>query len=142
MDGEAVFPGEGSVIILSQGELVFNIDGPPGTYEAHAPIDVFVGAEAGSWVLSCQAGPLVGERGTISPARILVTGVDAVSGGSGRVATEGYRGLAEPFVVAEGAYLGPQPVKVSTLKFALLTTFQDKPGTYVGSITLTYLFRP
>jgi hypothetical protein len=139
--GEAVFPGEGSVIILSQGEILFNVDGAPGFYEAQSPVEVLVGADAGSWVLSCEAQPLVCGRGEIPPERILVRSINGGSGTDQR-AREAYRGLEEPRVVAEGPYLGPVPVKVSTLMFAVLTTCEDKPGTYVGSVTLTYLFRP
>jgi hypothetical protein len=110
-------------------------------YESQIPVEVLVGADAGSWVLSCHAQPLVCGQGEIPPERILVRSMDAVSG-EDQGGSDAYRGLAEPCMVAEGSYLGPVPVKVSTLVFAVLTTCEDKPGTYVGSVTLTYLFRP
>ena len=82
-DGQAVFPGEGSVIILSEGQVFFNVDGPPGVYKAERPVDILVGAEAGNWVLSCHAEPLVGERGEICAG---LPSSRPSPGGRGRVA--------------------------------------------------------
>jgi hypothetical protein len=140
-EGEAVFAGERSVIVLSRGQILFNVDGPPGVYEADGPVEVLIGGDPGNWVLSCQAEPLIGERGEIPPDRLFVNYVNAdprVDNGAGG----GFYGLGEPIVLAEGPSLGPVPMGVNTLRVRLLTSCYDTPGVYVGAVILTYLHRP
>jgi hypothetical protein len=95
----------------------------------------------GKWAVLCHAEPLIGDEGEIPPDRILLsheyTEPDADHG-----AGPGDQGLGEVSLVGEGSFTGPEPVKVNTLRFRLLTTWGDKPGTYRGLIRFTYLINP
>ena len=54
----------------------------------------------------------------------------------------GYESMDQPRLVAKGSLTGAAAIKASSLKFRLLTTWKDKPGTYVGQIRFTYLTNP
>ncbi len=135
------FSQDGSLIVLSEGEILFDVDGPPGVYEAGTPVQISVGSVSGHWAVSCHAEPLVGERGLIPPERIFVEH-RCSDPSSDQGAGPGYESLGELRLVAEGGFTGPEPLEVNSLRFRLLTTWEDKPGTYRGIIKFTYLFQP
>lgn len=140
-DEGAFFSPDGSLIILSQAEVAFHVDGPPGLYDAEAPVEVFVRSISGEWAISCHAEPLLGENGEIAPDRIFIkheyTDPNADFGGG-----PGYESLGEPRLIAEGAFTGPGPLEANSLSFRILTTWKDEPGTYRGLIRFTYLLKP
>jgi hypothetical protein len=137
----AFFPVDGSLLVLSQDEVFFHAQGPPGVYDAEMPVEVYVGSVSGSWTVSCHAEALVSEKGNIPPDRIFFKN-QYTDPNSDHGAGAGYESLGETCLVAEGAFTGPQLQEVSSLRFRILTTWEDKPGTYRGVIRLTYLFKP
>jgi hypothetical protein len=131
----------GPFVAVSQDQISFHVNGPPGTYDADAPIDVLVRGIVGYWMVSCHAEPLLGDQGEIPPSRLFlqqeVRGGDIDDG-----AGQGFATLAESRLVAEGGFTGPEMIKVNTLRLRLLTTWSDKPGIYTGVIKFTYLMKP
>jgi hypothetical protein len=135
------FPPDGSLIIVSQGEISFHIDGPPGAYDADMPVEIRTGSISNHWTISCYAEPLIGERGIIPPDRLFVRH-EYSDPRSDFGAGKGYESLAEPVLVAEGSLTGPEPLEVNSLRFRIMTTWRDPPGAYRGLIRLTYLPMP
>jgi hypothetical protein len=96
---------------------------------------------SGHWAVTCHAEALVGEEGVIPPDRIFFKH-QYTDPTSDQGAGSGYENLGEARLVAEGAFTGPEPLEVNSLKFRIMTTWEDRPGTYRGIIRLTYLFKP
>lgn len=121
-------------------DVSFIIDGPPGMYEAAMPLNVSVSSGFSEWSLHCQASPMVEiTNGWILPAsRIFIDGgfQDVVDDGDGLLT------LDQPILVGQGSFTGPEFVLVSVLSLSFQSEWQDKPGTYSGEITFTYLAVP
>jgi hypothetical protein len=128
-------------ITLSREHIEFNVFGPPGLYEAKEPITVSVQPPFGNWVVFCHGEPLRGARGEIPPERMFVSqlllGTEVDEDGA-----EKFASMEQPRMVAEGLLSGPELRGVSTVRFRLLTTWEDEPGRYVGAIKFSYFVRP
>jgi len=126
-------------IELSDDVINFSADRGPNIYDADRTIEVRVAANYGSWTLSCSASPLVSPAGQIPPDRIFVSDNNTLSSpdeGAGPT----YANMGVQRLVAEG---GPQPLGlVNTMRFRLKTEWTDRPGTYNGTISFTYLATP
>lgn len=135
--------GSYMTVSLSTPTVQFSIAGPPGVYDANVPIgvpvSVTVGCNAGAWSVSCAASALTGPNGSIGPERIFMQRQSAPNTpdmGAGA----GFESLEVKRTVAEGVPQAPQAVEV--LNFRILTQWQDRPGTYQGTITFTHLMTP
>lgn len=121
-------------------DVSFIIDGPPGMYDAALPLNVSVSSGYSEWSLHCQASPMVEiAEGWIIPAsRIYIEGgfQDALGEGDGLLP------LDQPVLVGEGMFTGPEFVLVGALNLSIQSEWQDRPGTYTGQITFTYLAVP
>jgi hypothetical protein len=115
-------------------EVSFIIDGPPGMY------DVSVSSGYSEWSLLCQASSLVevGKGWMIPASRMYTDGGfrDVLGDGDGLVT------LDQPVLVAQGTFTGPEFVLVSVLGLSIKSEWEDRPGTYTGQITFTYLAVP
>ena len=118
----------------------FTIDGPPGIYNAAMPLNVSVSSGYSEWSLHCQASPMVEvANGWIIPAsRISMEGgfQDVLDDGEGALR------LDQPVLVAQGTFTGPEFMLVSVLSLSIQSEWEDRPGTYTGQITFTYLAVP
>jgi hypothetical protein len=121
-------------------DVSFVIDGPPGMYDAASPLNVSVSSGFSEWSLHCQASPMVEvTNGWIIPAsRILMDGGFRDVFGDG----DGLLMLDQPVLVGQGSFTGPEFVLVSVLSLSFRSEWQDRPGTYTGQITFTYLAVP
>jgi hypothetical protein len=121
-------------------DISFHIDGPPGIYDADLPVNVSVSSGFSEWTLHCQASTLAGllKGGAIPPSRLYLEGVlDDLA-----VGDESLVSLDKPVLVAQGTFTGPEFVPVNVLRFRIRSEWEDKPGTYSGQITFTYLAVP
>ena len=121
-------------------EVSFIIDGPPGMYDAALPLNVSVSSGFSEWSLHCQASPMVEiTNGWIIPSsRIFMDGgfQDILNDGDGLLA------LDQPVLVGQGTFTGPEFAPVSVLGLRIQSEWNDKPGTYTGQLTFTYLAVP
>lgn len=121
-------------------EVTFHVDGPPGIYDADLPVSVSVSSGFSDWSLQCQASALIeGTNGGVIPAsRIYLSGL------IGDIATgvEPLISLDQPVVVGDGSFTGPEFVPIGVLDFKMESEWDDRPGTYIGQITFTYLAVP
>jgi len=130
-------------IILSPDSISFHADTSPGTFDSQ-PVDVTVRSDHKDWSIHCEmisSLTLSGRKSKIPLERLFINTPythPAVDKGAG----PGYESLDEPRLIAKGFFTGPVSIKASSLKFRLLTTWKDKPGTYVGQIRFTYLTNP
>jgi len=130
-------------IILSPDSISFHADTSPGTFDSQ-PVDVTVRSEYKDWTIHCELiSPLIlsGRKNKIPSGRLFINTPytsPAVDKGAG----PGYESMDQPRLVAKGSFTGPMLIKASSLKFRLLTKWEDKPGTYVGQIRFTYLTNP
>jgi hypothetical protein len=129
------------IIVLSQEKIHFDVNGPPGLYEGDILVDVSVQFPSAEWAILCHAEPLSSDSGEIPPSRIFFSHLYAKEVPDQGAGT-GYQSLEEPRLVAQGAFASPALLNVNTLRFRLLTTWEDKPGTYIGIIRFTYLVKP
>jgi hypothetical protein len=127
-------------VAVEPQEVSFVIDGPPDMYDAASPLNVSVSSGFSEWSLHCQASPLVEvDNGWVLPAsRIFMEGgfEDYVGDGGGLLT------LDQPILVGQGTFTGPEFVLVSVLSFRIQSDWQDRPGTYTGQLTFTYLAVP
>lgn len=129
------------MIILSSDSISFYVCGPPGRFDAQQAVEVDVRSGYENWTLSCEVSSLKGENGEIPGSRIFMNSPFTdpnIDQGAG----PGYEAPDEPRLVARGSFTGPLAIKVSTLKFRLVTIWEDRPGTYTGVIRFTYLVKP
>ncbi len=121
-------------------EVSFIIDGPPGMYDAALPLSVSVSSGYSEWSLHCQASAMVEvTNGWLIPSsRIFIEGgyQDVLGDGGGLLA------LDQPVLVGQGSFTGPEFVLVSVLNLSIRSEWKDRPGTYTGQITFTYLAVP
>ncbi|HUT73935.1 MAG TPA: hypothetical protein VM221_03755 [Armatimonadota bacterium] len=131
--------GSYMTVSLSTDALHFAVAGPPGVYGADVPVSVTVGCNAGTWSVSCAASALTSSNGSIGPERLFMgrqSAPDTPDQGGGL----GFDTMDLKRMVTQG---GPQaPQAVETLDFRILTKWEDRPGTYQGTITFTYLMTP
>jgi hypothetical protein len=121
-------------------EVSFVIDGPPGMYDAALPLNVSVSSGFSEWSLHCQASPLVEITNgwIIPPSRIFIAGgFEDVLGDE-----DGLLTLDQPVLVGQGSFTGPEFVLAGVLNLSIQSQWQDKPGTYAGQLTFTYLAVP
>ena len=121
-------------------EITFLVDGPPGLYEANLPVNVSVSSGYSEWTLHCQATPLVEAVGgmIIPPTRLYIGGgYGDVLGGDETLVS-----LEQPVVIGEGSFTGPDFELIGVLDFKIRSVWDDRPGTYAGQITFTYLAVP
>jgi hypothetical protein len=121
-------------------EITFNVDGPPGIYDANLPVSVSVSSGFSDWSLQCQASALIEgtHGGVIPPSRIYLSGlIGDISTGD-----EPLISLDQPVVVGDGSFTGPDFVPIGMLDFKMESEWDDRPGTYIGQITFTYLAVP
>jgi hypothetical protein len=121
-------------------EVSFVIDGPPGMYQAVLPLNVSVSSGFSEWSLHCQASPLVevSHGWTIPPSRMFLEGgLQDVFGDE-----DGLLSLDQPVLVGQGTFTGPESVPIRVLSLRLKSEWEDKPGTYAGQLTFTYLAVP
>ena len=137
-------PGEPFLAIqLSTNEITFDEEADPAGIVQGAPIvHVTATSDSTTWVVDCQATPLVGEDGaTIPPARCFVrsswtrTADDAGVG-------PGYLPLDVPRTVVARESAADSPVGSVDLDFRLLTSWEDRPGAYEGQIEFVYIVQP
>lgn len=128
-------------ITLSEEHVQFDVHGPPGLYEAKQPVTISVLPPFGNWVVFCHAEPLRGARGEIPPDRMFVSQL-LIDQYAVEAAGSEFASMEQPRLVAEGLLSGLESQGVSTLRFLLMTTWEDEPGRYVGAIKFTYLIRP
>jgi len=130
-------------IILSPDSISFHADTSPGSFDSQ-PVDVTVCSDYKDWSIHCEViSPLTlsGRTNRIPLERLFINspytdpGVDKGAG-------LGYESMDQPRLVAKGSFTGPVAIKASSLKFRLLTKWEDKPGTYVGQVRFTYLTNP
>jgi hypothetical protein len=130
-------------IILSPDSISFHADSSPGTFDSQA-VDVTVRSDYKDWSIHCELiSPLTfsGSKNKIPFERLFINNPytnPVIDKGAG----PGYESMGQPRLVAKGSFTGPVAIKASSLKFRLLTTWEDKPGTYVGQIRFTYLTNP
>jgi hypothetical protein len=109
-------------------------------YDATLPLSVSVSSGFSEWSLHCQASALVevSKGWTIPASRIFM------EGGFGDVLApeDGLLTLDQPVLVAQGTFTGPEFAPVSLLNLRLRSEWDDKPGTYAGQLTFTYLAVP
>ena len=121
-------------------EVSFTIDGPPGMYDADLPLSISVSSGFAQWSLHCQASALVEvSKGSMIPAsRIFLEGgfEDVLGAGDGLLT------LDQPVLVAQGTFTGPEPEPIGFLNLRIRSEWDDKPGTYAGQLTFTYLAVP
>jgi len=130
-------------IMLSPDSISFHADTSPGTFDAQ-PVDVTVRSDYKDWSIHCEAiSPLTlsGEKNRI-PFERLFMNTPYTDPGVDKGAGPGYETMDQPRLVAKGTFTDPTAIKASSLKFRLLTKWEDKPGTYVGQIRFTYLTNP
>jgi len=130
-------------IILSPDSISFHADSSPGTFDSQ-PVDVTVRSDYKDWSVHCEAiSPLTlsKEKNQI-PFEHLFINTPYTNRAVDKGAGPGYESMDEPRLVAKGTFTGLIAIKASSLKFRLLTTWEDKPGTYVGQIRFTYLTNP
>ena len=130
-------------IILSPDSISFHADTSPGTFDSR-PVDVTVRADSKDWSIHCEViSPLTLSRRTNSiPFERLFINTPYTDPAVDKGAGPGYESMDQPRLVAKGSFTGAMAIKASSLKFRLLTTWKDKPGTYVGQIRFTYLTNP
>ena len=121
-------------------EVSFIIDGPPGMYDAALPLNVSVSSGFSEWSLHCQASSMVEvANGWIIPSsRIFIASgfQDVFDDGDGLLT------LDQPVLVGQGTFTGPEFLLVSVLNLKVQSEWEDRPGTYTGQLTFTYLAVP
>jgi len=130
-------------IILSPDSISFHADSSPGTFDSQ-PVDVTVRSDYKDWSVHCEAiSPLTlsKEKNKIPFERLFIN-TSYINPAVDKGAGPGYESIDQPRLVAKGSLTGPMAIKASSLKFRLLTKWEDKPGTYVGQIRFTYLTNP
>jgi len=130
-------------IILSPDSISFHADTSPGTFDSE-PVDVTVRSDYKDWTIHCEAiSPLSFSKGMNEiPFERLFMNTPYTDPAVDKGAGPGYETMDQPRLVAKGSFTGPMAIKASSLKFRLLTKWEDKPGTYVGQIRFTYLTNP
>ena len=130
-------------IILSPDSISFHADTSPGAFDSQ-PVDVTVRSDYKDWSIHCEAiSPLTLSKGKNQiPFEHLFINTPYTNPAVDKGAGPGYESIDQPRLVAKGSLTGPMAIKASGLKFRLLTTWEDKPGTYVGQIRFTYLTNP
>jgi len=125
---------------VSPADVSFHIDGPPGFYSANVPVNVEVSSGFPDWSLYCQATYLTEvTSGTTLPAdRICLAGSfeDTFADQKNLVA------LDQQIIIGRGSFTGPAFVNSGVLSLKFRSQWEDKPGTYVGQITFTFLATP
>jgi len=109
-------------------------------YDSALPLNVSVGSGFSEWSLHCQASPMVEvTNGWIIPSsRIFMEGgFEDVLGD-----TDGMLTLDQPVLISQGSFTGPEFVPVTVLSLRFKSEWMDKPGTYTGQLTFTYLAVP
>lgn len=130
-------------IILSPDSISFHVDTSPGIFDSQQ-VDVTVRSDSKDWSIHCEViSPLTlsGRTNRIPFERLFINTPytnPTVDKGAG----PGYESMDQPRLVAKGTFTGPVAIKARSLKFRLLTKWEDKPGTYVGQIRFTYLTNP
>jgi hypothetical protein len=118
----------------------FHIDGPPGLYSANVPVNVEVMSGFADWSLYCQASYLteVTSGITLPASRICLAGSfeDTFADEKSLVA------LDQQIIIGRGSLTGPTFVNSGVLSLKFRSQWEDKPGTYVGQITFTFLATP
>jgi len=130
-------------IILSPDSISFHADTSPGTFDSQ-PVDVTVRSDYKDWSIHCELiSPLTfSESKNRIPFERLFINTPYTNPAVDKGAGSGYESMEQPRLVAKGSFTGPVAIKASSLKFRLLTTWEDKPGIYVGQIRFTYLTNP
>ncbi len=137
-------PGEPFLAIqLSTNEITFAEEADQaGIVQGEPMVHVIATSDSTTWVVDCQATPLVGQDGaTIPPARCFVRSSwtrTAADGGAG----PGYLPLDAPRTVVARESAADNPVASADLDFRLLTSWEDRPGVYEGQIEFLYIVRP
>ena len=130
-------------IILSPDSISFHADTSPGTFDSQS-VDVTVHSDHKDWSIHCEVITplkLSGRTNRIPFERLFINTPytdPAVDKGAG----PGYESMDQPRLVAKSSLTSAMAIKARPLKFRLLTTWKDKPGTYVGQIRFTYLTNP
>ena len=130
-------------IILSPDSISFHADTSPGIFDSQ-PVDVTVHSDHKDWSIHCEViSPLTlsGRTNKIPFARLFIN-TPYTNPNIDKGAGPGYESMDQPRLVAKGLLAGAAAIKASSLKFRLLTKWEDKPGTYVGQIRFTYLTNP
>ena len=130
-------------IILSPDSISFHADSSPGTFDSQ-PVDVTVRSDSKDWSIHCEViSPLtLSGRTNRIPFERLFINTPYTDPSIDKGAGPGYESMNQPRLVAKGSFIGAVAIKASSLKFRLLTKWEDKPGTYVGQIRFTYLTNP
>lgn len=147
MEGTVLIEGEPGrrflAIQVSTNEISFEQEAErPGLLQGQPLVHVVATSDASTWVVNCQASPLMTADGAaIPPERCFVrsswTRTAADEGGG-----PGFVQLGAPRAVAARQSVGDPPVASVDLDFRLLTTWQDRPGVYQGQIEFLYIIRP
>ena len=130
-------------ISLSPDSVSFRADSSPGIYDSQ-PVDVMVRSENKDWTIQCEAiSPLSHSNGKNQiPSKRLYLNSPFTKADVDNGAGPGFESMEKPRLAAKGSFTAPMSLKVSSLRFRLLTTWEDKPGTYAGHIRFTYITTP
>jgi hypothetical protein len=127
-------------IQVNPADVSFLIDGPPGLYSANVPVNVEVTSGFADWSLYCQSSYLteVTSGATLPANRICLAGSfeDTFADAKSLVA------LDQQIIIGRGTFTGPTFVNSGVLSLKFQSQWEDKPGTYVGRITFTFLATP
>ncbi|HVP57477.1 MAG TPA: hypothetical protein VMU02_05225 [bacterium] len=121
-------------------QVSFHVDGPPGVYEANVPVNVQVTSGFRDWSLFCEASYLteVTSGVTLPADRICLAGSfqDTYTDQKSLVT------LNQQVVIGRGTFTGPTFIDSAVLNLKFRSQWEDRPGTYVGQITFTFLATP
>ena len=129
-------------ILLDPPSVYFEAMGQPSVFDAVSEVAVRVSSNYAGWTVSCKASPLsLTGRGNniISNKRIFIGTAEAKNyrdEGAGR----GFKRMHKSILLGSGDQT--PPIEFERLRFRLLTTWKDRPGTYDGNVTFTFLVSP
>ncbi len=129
-------------ILLDPPSVYFDALGHPSVFDAVSEVAVKVSSNYAGWTVSCKAAPLsLTGRGnnTISNERIFV-GTTKTKNYRDEGAGRGFMKMHKPILLGSGNQT--PPIELERLRFRLLTTWEDRAGTYDGDITFTFLVSP
>ena len=122
-----------TTVKLSTNEITFDVRGEPGEYFSKETVEVRVGSNQSKWSVYLKASgltPIVDGVRPLSRNRLAFS----------RNNDGQFLGLKQDQILLQGnAAQIPTPM---TLRFRLLTTWEDRPGTYKGRITFAFMANP
>lgn len=119
---------------VNSTDLLFEINGPPGIYDANVPIKLAVNGNQTNWEITCNFINLQGPNGALIPRNAIFVNSTAMNYNLDDGAGIGYMILSFPREIITGNIIGNSGL--TTLNFRINTQFNYDPGTYNGSLKI------